>query len=87
VSDWYRLNYAGEVSRSEVLRETPQFVVIKQWGKDRRVNKVGEFFPTFAEMKQYLVEKRKRQVEHFKEQLRYAESQLAKAESMEEEQP
>jgi len=82
--NWYRLNYAGEVSRAEVLRETPQFVVIKQWDKERRVSRAGEFFATFGEMKQYLCDKRLRQVKSLEDQLVYARKKLAEAEALEE---
>lgn len=80
---WYRVNFIGEVSRVEVLKETPQFVSIKEWGREHRRNKAGEFFPTFEEMKRYLVEKNQSKVRHLEDQLNYARKQLEKAEAME----
>ena len=57
---WYRVNkYANKITTVEVVSETAKFVTLAAegsfWKKEQRVAKGDEYFPTFAEARQYLM--------------------------------
>ena len=69
---WWKLSQRGkpEIVPVEVIKETAQQVVVREeddwWGgtRERRCNKAGEFFATFADAKGYAIQQATRQLQN-----------------------
>jgi hypothetical protein len=69
MTTWYRTDrYSAKITPVEVVKETAQQVVYvwMDWGTSResRAYKEGEFFPTFQEAKDWLIQRYEREVQY-----------------------
>lgn len=83
----YKTTHGSQIEKVEILRETDQSVFIDRWGKEARRSKRGEYcnyFDTFDEAKQYLMQESQGKIENLHIQLGYETKELAKIVKMEE---
>lgn len=81
---WYRLSsWRVEIEPVEVLRETEQFVVLREKTfsgvRERRVSKGDNYFPSFAQAKEKAVERERKAIERLEVSLVNGRKRLSEA--------
>lgn len=82
---YYRVDkYRNEVEEVEVKKVTDHFVVFynEAWKSDQREAKKNEWFPTFGEAKNNLIDRAKRAITYHSTNLARAERHLREAMAM-----
>jgi hypothetical protein len=78
----YNISWKGTIVRREVHSETASFVVLLETnykGIRHREKKRGDWFSTFTEAKDVLIERCTKELEHARDRLVHAEEALRRA--------
>lgn len=88
MSIWYKISMWGapKIIEVKVISETPMTVMVREewWAaaRDKRHNKAGEYFPTFDEARDCLVQNFERDLTHAKDKVHQLQSYLGQARSL-----
>lgn len=87
MATWWRVNrYAWTIEPVDVKKETPHFIEVyeERWKQNRRIAKGTEYWRTFAEARQRMMDRASQNADNAKRDLERARKLLNEAFMMEE---